>query len=225
MTRNVDLGDLKSAPAQAQEQFHQLIRNFEAACGGAIQHLTYMQIPLLENLDHVPNLEITTFYIPDDGMDRRSFEYAYDNLVRYNHLSLIFSASLLMTEPTRTTYVQKQYGPPINSARAPPATVCASGWASKDGQSDDCSKTAKFTTIWSWHKGQPTREAWYAEFIERARNEYDRLGHVVDWLRILSRSVDCLFLVFVNWDRVIGPLNLEYLSKGQPPLQLFGVPS
>lgn len=183
-----------------------------------------MQFPLFDNLDRVSNLEITDFYVPDHETDRCSFEYAYKNFKQYDRLTVLLSFSPLIDGPTRTTSVHKHYGPPINSARLSPATVRVAGWDSKDDQSDDGSQIAKFTSIWSWQKGQAGRQAWYGEFSERARSEYDRLGHIIDWIRILSRRVDCLFLVFVRWDQVIGTLNMEYRSQRQPPLPRFGVP-
>lgn len=51
-----------------------------------------------------------------------------------------------------------------------------------------------------------------------------RSSMTADWIRILSRSVDCLFLEFVR-DEVIRTLKMEYRAKGEPPpLQRFGVP-
>jgi hypothetical protein len=40
------------------------------------------------------------------------------------------------------------------------------------------------------------REEWYSDFAHRSQTQYDLLGHIVDWLRTLSKeiTIQCLRL-------------------------------
>lgn len=89
--RIIGCGNIKSAPAQAQQHFQQIIRDFETACAGTIQDLSYTQVPGPEPLDwQASNLEIANFYVSGHEGDIQSFKYAFDNLMTYVHLLLSF---------------------------------------------------------------------------------------------------------------------------------------
>ncbi|KAJ6114988.1 hypothetical protein N7486_000766 [Penicillium sp. IBT 16267x] len=194
-------GNIKFAPAQAQQHFQQIIRDFETACVGIIQDLSYTQVPGPEPLDwQTVNLETTSFYISGHEGDNRSFKYAFDNLMK-------------------TTRMTRNYGPPISNARQNAVLFHGIGYE-LDLQ------TLKFTSAWSWKSNIPGQEVWYAEFAERAQNEYENLGHIIDWLRTLCKSSDNVTLVFDNLNKEIGPLEMaDRESKQLPrPGWLFGGP-
>ncbi|KAJ5259368.1 hypothetical protein N7478_012349 [Penicillium angulare] len=45
-----------------------------------------------------------------------------------------------------------------------------------------------------------TWEEWYIDLTTRARTEYDLLGHIVGWLRTVSRSLNVQYIVFEEED-------------------------
>ncbi|KAJ5176582.1 uncharacterized protein N7482_002459 [Penicillium canariense] len=196
----LEFDDIKSAPVQTQAQFHQLIGEFEIACKDMIQNLTYTQIPGPQKLGSFSDLEIMTFHVPDHESDIRSFEWAYHNLMQ-------------------TTYVHNDPGLPISHARASPVHSHGIFYTPGDRRNEKSHQLAKFTSVWSWSTYQPgqARTTWYAEFAERAQNEYECLGHIVDWLRIHSKSSESLFLVLERDDKVIELLQNDSRSKKYPP--------
>lgn len=100
------------------------------------------------------------------------------------------------------------------------------GYELEHKTSDGDLQTTKFTSTWYWRSESPGREAWYAEFAERAQNEYENLGHIIGWLRTLCKSSDNVFLVFESADQEIGPLEMADLTSKQLPRpgRMFGGP-
>lgn len=99
-----------------------------------------------------------------------------------------------------------------------PVAILGNIFTPGDRKNEEGPQSAKFTWVWCWSGRQfdQARTTWYAEFAERAQNEYEYLGHIIDWLRILSKSSDSLFLV-IEHDKVIELLKRDYLSKKYPP--------
>jgi hypothetical protein len=60
-------------------------------------------------------------------------------------------------------------------------------------------ETVSFIGTFCCHK-EGAREEWYGDFAKRAQTEYDLLGHIVDWLRILSTSISVQYVVFERED-------------------------
>lgn len=100
------------------------------------------------------------------------------------------------------------------------------GYELEQRTSDGDLQTTKFTSTWHWKSKSPGQETWHAEFAERAQNEYENLGHIIDWLRTLCKSSDNVFLVFESVDKEIGPLEMADLASKQLPRpgRLFGGP-
>ncbi|KAJ5751644.1 hypothetical protein N7520_008561 [Penicillium odoratum] len=192
------LGDMKNASMEDKEYFHQLIHDFENACRGIIEDLSYMQIPG-PSLRLPDNLEITSFYV--SNRDLRSFEYAYQNLLQYGNLSLLFSILSLMIPFTRTTRVQRSFGGLVSSVWLNAVKCMGEDY-------DGDLQITKYTSIWFWKSSSIGQKQWYAEFAERAQNEYENLGHIIDWLRTVCKSSHNVFLNITRYDPAIEPLLL-----------------
>ena len=52
-------------------------------------------------------------------------------------------------------------------------------------------------------KMEGAREEWYSDFAEQSRTQYDLLGHITDWLRMLSTSIENHYLVFLK-SQILG---------------------
>ncbi|KAJ5917306.1 hypothetical protein N7466_010860 [Penicillium verhagenii] len=166
-----NLGDIKSASWGDKERFHRLIHDFEFACRGTIEDLSYMQIPGPDISGsgtgigpHI--LEFTIFHIAN--YDLRAFEYAYQNLIK-------------------TTRVQRLYGGTFNYVQ-----FNAVSDVGRDYDAD--LQTTKFTTVWRWQSGSGGQKQWYDEFASRSQSEYERLGHIIDWLRTVFKSAHNVLL-------------------------------
>ncbi|KAI9370339.1 hypothetical protein BJX61DRAFT_515858 [Aspergillus egyptiacus] len=169
-------------------QFQQFIKEFADSCGDAIHDLSHQRIvgPIQAFMALCREIDITVFHVPENEWDQRSFEYAFS----------LFK---------RTTQQQQR----IQSIHSPWSAIQAlsQGWMSP-GRPDDNHKpnhsssdenkqtrTVPFISVFGCEK-EGARQEWYSDFAQRARTQYDLLGHIVDWLRSLSKdiTIQCLRL-------------------------------
>ncbi|KAJ5760398.1 hypothetical protein N7520_007554 [Penicillium odoratum] len=66
----------------------------------------------------------------------------------------------------------------------------------------------KFISLWHCNK-EGARDEWYDDFATRAQTEYDLLGHIVDWLRIICTRISVQYVVFEKEDPWITAYKLE----------------
>lgn len=69
-------------------------------------------------------------------------------------------------------------------------------------------QTAKYVGFSTWGS-EAARLEWYDEFSREARTDYERIGHIVDWLRSLVVSADTKYLVLERQDAEIQAMQLE----------------
>ncbi|KAJ6007413.1 hypothetical protein N7540_011389 [Penicillium herquei] len=166
---SADIADLKKSKHSEEETEAQIARSVQKFLnenGGNIQNLSRRSIVGPEQLDVLPNMEITTFDVLAN--DWRSFDYAYCN---YTH----------------TTYQQ-------HVQRTMFTPWCAIQPVSRGWVPGKQAETAQFISVFRCDK-EGAREEWYNDFAKRARTEYDLLGHIVDWLRTLSTSISVQYVV------------------------------
>ena len=63
---------------------------------------------------------------------------------------------------------------------------------------------------------------WYDEFSREARTDYERIGHIVDWLRSLVISANTKYLVLEREDAEILAIELEKDATRNVGPQRFG---
>ncbi|KAJ6159655.1 hypothetical protein N7497_004192 [Penicillium chrysogenum] len=70
------------------------------------------------------------------------------------------------------------------------------------------------------------REEWYSDFAERSRTQYDLLGHITDWLRTLSTTIENHYVVFEKPDPWMITDMTEKKEREKPiiPPSIFDVP-
>jgi leucyl-tRNA synthetase len=70
------------------------------------------------------------------------------------------------------------------------------------------------------------REEWYSDFAKRSRTQYDLLGHITDWLRTLSTSIENHYVVFEKPDPWMITDMAEKKEREKPiiPPSIFDVP-
>lgn len=76
------------------------------------------------------------------------------------------------------------------------------------------------------YKMEGAREEWYSDFAERSRTQYDLLGHITDWLRTLSTSIENHYVVFEKPDpwMIINRAEKKEREKPIIPPSIFDVP-
>ncbi|OKL56223.1 hypothetical protein UA08_08469 [Talaromyces atroroseus] len=119
------------------------------------------------------NMEVSTFYILANENDTRAFEYAYNT----------HSA----TRSPQLGYASLGWGPPAGGG--------LNSWIEGDTQTS----THKSVTITSW-SSQAGRTEWQNEYSIRAQTDYNRLGYLIDWLRIIAQRVETQFWVLEKKD-------------------------
>jgi hypothetical protein len=62
-------------------------------------------------------------------------------------------------------------------------------------------------------------QEWYNDFAERAQTQYDLLGHIVDLIRTLTKSIENYYVVFEKEDPWMAADKREK-SKRIPPTNL-----
>jgi hypothetical protein len=135
----------------------------------------------------------------------------------FHSFSLKLKVAQLITIFTRTTYVTSNPVLPIHSSRTSQVASHEIAYVPADGSNEQGSQLAKFISVWCWTThlaALPRRRTmWWAEFADRAKNEYEYLGHIIDWLRILSKNSEILFLLIERHDEVIELLKRDHDSK------------
>ncbi|KAJ5701101.1 hypothetical protein N7488_008649 [Penicillium malachiteum] len=200
------IGKIKSKAVEVQQHFHQKIQAFQNACPEEIQGFAWKQVPGPEKLDwQLENLDTFTLNVSDCESDRQSLEYALNNL-------------------QNTTKLQKNYGPPIMDSRLNAVTSYGMAYELENGESDQDQRVSTFTFSWRWRSGSAGRDIWYDEFAKRAQNQYENLGHTIEWIRVICNSSENIFLVFDHMDSEIGPLEMAHFGSNNLPRpgSLFG---
>lgn len=82
-------------------------------------------------------------------------------------------------------------------------------------------QTAKYVGFSTW-ESEAARMEWYDEFSREARTDYERIGHIVDWLRSLVISADTKYLVLEREDAEILAMELEKDATRNVGPQRFG---
>lgn len=82
----------------------------------------------------------------------------------------------------------------------------------------------QFVSFFSCEKR--AREEWYSDFAERAQTQYDLLGHIVDWLRTLSKRITTQHLVMEKEDpwMTADKLEKERRDRSTMPPSIFDIP-
>ena len=75
----------KHCKPEIRAQLQEHIQEFSDRCGDAIQNLSHKRIVGPGRMDALPNMDITTFDVPVNELDQRSFEYAFSNYLAYVH--------------------------------------------------------------------------------------------------------------------------------------------
>jgi hypothetical protein len=85
--------------------------------------------------------------------------------------------------------------------------------------------TKEFVSVFHC-KMEGAREEWYSDFAERSRTQYDLLGHITDWLRTLSTSIENHYVVFEKPDPWMITDMAEKKEREKPiaPRSIFDVP-
>jgi hypothetical protein len=85
--------------------------------------------------------------------------------------------------------------------------------------------TREYVSVWHCEK-EEAREEWYSDFAERSRTQYDLLGHITDWLRTLSTSIENHYVVFEKPDPWMITDMAEKKEREKPvvPPSIFDVP-
>ncbi|CAI7656869.1 unnamed protein product [Penicillium viridicatum] len=182
----MELEASKCQDPETRAQFQQFIKEFSDRCGDAVHEVSYRRIvrPIPIFMGLCRDMDITVFHVSENELDQRSFEYAFS----------LFK---------RTTYQQQR----TQSIHSPWSAIKAlsQGWLSQgrpidnhNHSSSDQSKqtgTVQFVSVFGYEK-EGARKEWYSDFTQRAQTQYDLLGHIVDWLRTLSKqiTIQCLRL-------------------------------
>ncbi|KAJ5405708.1 hypothetical protein N7465_006992 [Penicillium sp. CMV-2018d] len=85
--------------------------------------------------------------------------------------------------------------------------------------------TVQFVSVFGYEK-EGAREEWYSDFSQRAQTQYDLLGHIVDWLRTLSKQITIQCLRLENddpWMIADKQAKRERLPSPVPP-SIFDTP-
>ncbi|CAI7666183.1 unnamed protein product [Penicillium bialowiezense] len=156
------------------------LRDFSDGCGGSIQQLSHRGTPGPRRLDSLTNADITKFHVSDNINDRRSFGYAIRNY--------------------RQTLIQQVIQGTQTSPWSALLPNCGA-WAPNQPSADEIKEpaTKEFVCVLNCKRGG-AREEWYSDFAERSRTQYDLLGHITDWLRTLSTSIENHYVVFEKPD-------------------------
>ncbi|KAJ5542579.1 hypothetical protein N7461_008582 [Penicillium sp. DV-2018c] len=180
----------KRQDPEAQAQFQLYIKEFLDGCRDDVYDFSCRRIvgPIRTFMGLCRHMDITVFHVSENELDQWSFEYAFS----------LFK---------RTTQQQQQ----MQSIHSPWSAVKAlsQGWLSRgmpiddhnhfsSGQSEQ-SGTLQFVSIFGWEK-EGAREEWYSDFTQRAQTQYDLLGHILDWLRTLSKHITIQRLRLENDD-------------------------
>lgn len=67
----------------------------------------------------------------------------------------------------------------------------ASGWVINHVSAENyiSTTTATFMSLTSW-SSEAARTEWYGGYARRAKNEFDRVGHVIYWIQTLCERID-----------------------------------
>ncbi|KAF4763929.1 hypothetical protein HAV15_001823 [Penicillium sp. str.  len=159
-----------------------------------------------KSLDSISNADITHFHVSVNKNDRCSFEYAMNN---YNQNLIQQVISRGQTSPWSAFM-----------------TNCST-WAPSQHftHSDKEPGMKEFVSMFRY-KMEGAREEWYSDFAERSRTQYDLLGHITDWLRTLSTSIENHYVVFEKPDpwMIINRAEKKEREKPIIPPSIFDVP-
>ncbi|KAJ5515190.1 hypothetical protein N7527_006750 [Penicillium freii] len=190
--------ELKASKCQDPEtraQFQQFIKEFSDRCGDAVYELFIEGLFVLFQSSWVFVEKWTSPFF----MSRRT-NWTSGHL----NMPFRFSRGIFMSSDRRPTTYQQQRTQSIHSPWSA-IKALGQGWLSQGRPIDnhnhslsDQSKqtgTVQFVSVFSYEK-EGTREEWYSDFTQRPQTQYDLLGHIVDWLRTLSKqiTIQCLRL-------------------------------
>lgn len=113
------------------------------------------------------------------------------------------------------------------SRHAPWSALIPGGqaWVINDLHSSSSDQRVQFISIFSSDK-RGAQEEWYSDFAQRAQTQYDLLGHIVDWLRTLSKRITIQYLVLEKDDPWIIADRLEKSRRPPSPVprSIFDLP-
>ncbi|KAJ6178666.1 hypothetical protein N7519_009127 [Penicillium mononematosum] len=188
--------------ARLQEYLH----DFSVGCGNSIQELSYRRTAGPRSLDSLSNADITNFHVSVNKNDRRSFEYAMNNY--------------------RQTLIQQVIQGGQTSPWSAFITNCGA-WAPDQhcAHRDKEPGTKKFVSVFRCEM-EGAREEWYGDFAKRSRTQYDLLGHITDWLRTLSTSIENHYVVFEKPDpwMITDMAEKKEREKSILPPSIFDIP-
>ncbi|OQE18916.1 hypothetical protein PENFLA_c020G09226 [Penicillium flavigenum] len=187
--------------ARLQEYLH----DFSVGCGSSIQELSYRRTAGPRRLDSISNADITNFHVSVNKNDRRSIEYAMNNY--------------------RQTLIQQVIQRGQTSPWSAFITNCGAWAPDQHCAHRDKEPGKEFVSVFRCEM-EGAREEWYGDFAKRSRTQYDLLGHITDWLRTLSTSIENHYVVFEKPDPWMITDMAEKKEREKPiiPPSIFDVP-
>jgi hypothetical protein len=99
-------------------------------------------------------------------------------------------------------------------------TCQSCGWVtnhqSPSNQSEQDRTILQFVSIFSYEK-EGAGEEWYNDFAQRAQTQYDLLGHIVDWIRTLSKRITIHRFALEKEDPWMTIPRWEKVRQSHPP--------
>ncbi|KAJ5238016.1 hypothetical protein N7489_008107 [Penicillium chrysogenum] len=202
----LELRNTKLPRQECEARLQEYIYEFSVGCGSSIQELSYRRTAGPRNLDSISNADITNFHVSENINDRRSFECAMNNY--------------------RQTLIQQVIQGGQTSPWSAFITNCGA-WAPDQhpAHKDKDVGTKEFVSVFRCEM-EGAREEWYSDFAERSRTQYDLLGHITDWLRTLSTTIENHYVVFEKPDPWMITDMTEKKEREKPiiPPSIFDVP-
>ncbi|KAH8816003.1 hypothetical protein F5884DRAFT_774541 [Xylogone sp. PMI_703] len=118
--------------------------------------------PCLSNLKFESSIELVSFFMPFHKLDKTLFERAYQCFHNTFILSVVPAGIL---------------------------TASKSNLGGRQGQSISLQdqEVVRFTGVLSW-KSKEARKEWYQAFARGMKTSYERLGHKIDYLKIVAST-------------------------------------
>lgn len=118
----------------------------------------------------------------------------------------------------RTTRPKLEFGRYYNFVSK--VTCLSRGWVtnhkSPSNQSEQDRTILQFISVFSYEK-EGAGEEWYNDFAQRAQTQYDLLGHIVDWIRTLSKRITIQRFALEKEDPWMTPLRWKKVRQLHPP--------
>lgn len=94
------------------------------------------------------------------------------------------------------------------------------GWVTNHqsplNQSEQDRAILHFVSIFGYEK-EGAGEEWYNDFAQRAQTQYDLLGHIIDWIRTLSKRITIQRFALEKEDHWMTILRWEKVRQSHPP--------